>query len=443
VPKTPVNTEPFTVTGWFFHAVTAREDFAAVLRNDSTNDAWRCRLVNAADELRVVALSRDNVSEFEASSSGATYALNTWNFGAWVFVSSTERRAYLNGTGEGVNTDFSLVTGIQKFAIGAWSNNAGIFNPMTGRIGLVQMYDRVLNPNEIQQLYLDPLAAFRLLPTFTPSLVVTGEVLVAESGAFALTGTNANLLVGHVIDADSASFTLTGTVATLLVGSVIDADSGTFTLTGTNANLVTGEVLVAESGSFALIGQDATLIAAEVLVAESGSFALTGQDAELIPPAITLVAESGSFALAGQDATLSTGVFLTAESGTFTLAGQDATLLVGHVLSADSGSFTLIGQDVFLLEGQTLSAEFGTFALAGTDATLAAQFNIVAESGTFTLTGTDADVFRTQSVADVIVAKRGTIATKTSKLGRIGGGTQAFQIALGAFSTGFSQGFNI
>ena len=51
---------------------------------------------------------------------------------------------------------------------------------------------------------------------FYPSSGGTAYTLTADSGAFALTGTDATLAVGHVLTADSGSIVLTGADATLV-----------------------------------------------------------------------------------------------------------------------------------------------------------------------------------------------------------------------------------
>lgn len=66
---------------------------------------------------------------------------------------------------------------------------------------------------------------------------------------------------------------------------VMIAESGAFVMTGYDADLIESLVIT--------------------MVAEAGTFVMTGYDADLIPPlVVTLVAESGSFIMTGYDATL-------------------------------------------------------------------------------------------------------------------------------------------
>ena len=133
----------------------------------------------------------------------------------------------------------------------------------------------------------------------------------------------------------------------------LPADSGTFALTGTDATLARGRALPADSGTFVLTGTDATLEYTPV----SGD-------------TYTLPCASGSFALTGTDAVLAAGRVLVADSASFALTGTAAVLAVGHVLTADAGSIALTGTDATLLTGRVLPADAGVFALTGTDVTL-------------------------------------------------------------------------
>lgn len=95
--------------------------------------------------------------------------------------------------------------------------------------------------------------------TISGTVASTGYTLVADSGAFVLTGTAATLRVARKITASSGTFALTGTAAALRAARKMTAVSGAFTLTGTAAGLRAARTIVAGSGSFALTGSDATL----------------------------------------------------------------------------------------------------------------------------------------------------------------------------------------
>lgn len=128
----------------------------------------------------------------------------------------------------------------------------------------------------------------------------TGYTMVADAGAFTLTGTAAGLLRGYVMAASAASFTLTGTAAGLLRAYIMAADAAAFVLTGTDAALRRGYAMIADAGSFVLTGTATGLLRGYVMAANAASFVLTGTEA-LLRRAFTMVAEAGAFVLSFTD----------------------------------------------------------------------------------------------------------------------------------------------
>jgi hypothetical protein len=67
-----------------------------------------------------------------------------------------------------------------------------------------------------------------------------GYLLDAEAGAYAITGSDADLtyLAGYLLDADSGSYAVAGDDADLLLGYLIEAEPGSYEVTGTDAGLI-------------------------------------------------------------------------------------------------------------------------------------------------------------------------------------------------------------
>ena len=78
-----------------------------------------------------------------------TLSLNTWYFGAVTYNSTTGWKLYLNGFEDGSSVNTTTFTGNQEILIGAY----GAGNYFTGRIGLIQVYNRSLSSTEILQNY--------------------------------------------------------------------------------------------------------------------------------------------------------------------------------------------------------------------------------------------------------------------------------------------------
>lgn len=107
--------------------------------------------------------------------------------------------------------------------------------------------------------------------------------LRAESGSFAITGTDAalRLISGKVLGAGAGAFAITGQAATLLRAKKLAAAAGSFAITGQAASLNRGKRLAAAAGSFAITGTAATLLKSKKLAAAAGAFSITGTAATL------------------------------------------------------------------------------------------------------------------------------------------------------------------
>ena len=109
------------------------------------------------------------------------------------------------------------------------------------RIGLHCGYawSRRLTVSEIKSLTDNPWQIFRPQRLIFPVEITGGggKTLSADSGAYTLTGSNADLLHSRFISADAGSYALTGSNADLLRGRFISADAGSYALTGSAATL--------------------------------------------------------------------------------------------------------------------------------------------------------------------------------------------------------------
>ena len=78
-----------------------------------------------------------------------TLSLNTWYFGATTYNNTTGWKLYLNGVEDGSSINSTTYVGNDEIVVGAY----GAGNYFSGRIGLVQVYDRTLSAAEILQNY--------------------------------------------------------------------------------------------------------------------------------------------------------------------------------------------------------------------------------------------------------------------------------------------------
>lgn len=79
------------------------------------------------------------------------YSINTWQHACAVFASATDRRAYLNGGGEGTNTVSNVPTGLNNTLLAA-SQGAAVANFAATRLAEVGVWNVALNTSEIAAL---------------------------------------------------------------------------------------------------------------------------------------------------------------------------------------------------------------------------------------------------------------------------------------------------
>lgn len=151
------------------------------------------------------------------------------------------------------------------------------------------------------------------------------ESIIAESGSYTMTGTDADLLAQYVESAESTAYSYAGTDLDLLAQYLESALSGGYTYAGTDVDLRFGSIMVAESGSYALAGTETNLIGAFMEVIESGSYAYSGVDVELLYNAL-LVAETAGYSYSGTDVDLALSALMTVETGSYIITGTDVTL---------------------------------------------------------------------------------------------------------------------
>ncbi len=177
-------------------------------------------------------------------------------------------------------------------------------------------------------------------------------VIVADSGAYVLAGTDASLERGRFLDIGAGAYVLSGTDASLEHGRFINIESGAYVLTGTAASLERGRFIDIGSGAYVFTGTAATLThdtgADPSLSVDPGVYVLTGTDASL-EFGRAIDADSGAYAFTGTAASLKRGRFLDIGSGAYVLSGKDVSLLFDRILNIESGAYVLTGSDVDLI----------------------------------------------------------------------------------------------
>lgn len=115
-----------------------------------------------------------------------------------------------------------------------------------------------------------------------------GNVLSADIGTYAYTGTNAELVRDKILTVSSGTYNYIGSIIGLLKGLELSADSGAYTYTGADVALIytpAGSfILNADSGNYSYTGQDINFNRDRVIIASSGVYTYNGTEVQIILP---------------------------------------------------------------------------------------------------------------------------------------------------------------
>ena len=202
-------------------------------------------------------------------------------------------------------------------------------------------------------------ASYKIYKNATASITVT--LTAATTGWFEDTTNTIDYAVSDtfyygLVDGTSGSATATAAAVTIeeITSVSVTANTGSYAVIGSNANLLYGRKLIADTGSYAITGSNANLLYSRKFSAETGVYAITGFDANLFYNR-KLISDTGSYAITGFAATLTKttagGYSINAESGTYALTGFSANLLTTRLLLAAPGSYAVTGFNATLTQG--------------------------------------------------------------------------------------------
>jgi hypothetical protein len=291
--------------------------------------------------------------------------------------------------GSGVTGTLSLGSDHATTDLGENETDTTAFNPWF-EISRTLAFDNILNAEA---------GSYAL--TGSAATLLLGRAVVAATGVYTLTGAGATFVLGKVMNAAAGSYALTGSAATLLWARAVNAAAGVYSLTGAAATLSRGRVLNAGPGSYVLTGAGASTLFGHVINAAAGSYVLTGFAATPLWNQV-LNAGAGSYVLTGFPTTQVLGRIANAAAGSYILTGFAATTLWNQVLNAGAGSYVLTGSPATPLRGLKLNAAPGSYTLVGFVADLikSGGKTLVADPGSYTLTGFSADLSKSGSVVE-------------------------------------------
>lgn len=137
---------PLTISAWIYPTTLGVGQCAVGVGRTGTQNHSHILRIPTVDTIR--AQTQQTTAVF-AEASG-TLSTNVWAHACVVFASSTDRRAYLNGSSsEGTNTTAATPVSMTTTAIGV--HTSGV-NPFNGRIGEVGIWNVALTAPEIDAL---------------------------------------------------------------------------------------------------------------------------------------------------------------------------------------------------------------------------------------------------------------------------------------------------
>ena len=151
VASTPITAVPLTMACWFNTDDLGISEVLMSLADVGTTATWFSLSLEGAvagDPIRAWARAAGGVA-FGETSTGP--AINTWHHACGVFRTNTDRSAFLDGGGEGNNTDDRTPASIDTFSIGRFGDGSPSAY-FSGRVAECGLWDIALTNGEVFKL---------------------------------------------------------------------------------------------------------------------------------------------------------------------------------------------------------------------------------------------------------------------------------------------------
>ena len=144
-----LNTGDFTISTWFrVEEVPSGNGFVWTMSDANLNENYANLRVNSSNQIQFQV--RKTSGNNAIVSHGTTYSTDTW-YQATCIRTGTTGTLYLNGTSPTSTTDSEFGVNLgNEFYIGNWRS---LSFALSGDIGALQVYNRVLSPSEVLQNY--------------------------------------------------------------------------------------------------------------------------------------------------------------------------------------------------------------------------------------------------------------------------------------------------
>ncbi len=355
-----------TMSCWFYP--TSQTDYQALVALVPAGGSGFLDLAiqDVGSGKNFMARAYDGGSNYDEAASLSDYVLDTWQFGAGVFTSATNRDCYYNGAAA-VNRTLNVpISGLDRLSIGGLNWNTGPLSYFSGSIAEVGIWNTTLTSAEISIL------ALGMSPRFVrPGNLVFYVPLIRDVVDYRHTGTWTN--TGTSVDVHPRMFypfhNQFTKGSTTLSHYTLALDAGIYAITGSALSLKFNRVLALAAGSYSITGSPLSLKYNRVIALAGGAYTLSGSPVSLYYNR-SLSLESGSYLITGSDAAPKYNRIMALESGAYTITGQAANILYNRVLHADPGSYVIDGQPLALKSARIFPLGSGSYLITGSSVDL-------------------------------------------------------------------------
>jgi len=229
--------------------------------------------------------------------------------------------------------------------------------------------------------------------------------ITLESGAYSLSGTDANILKDSFLTTEFGSYLKEGKSVGLLSQRNISTELGNYSYSGNDVEVFCNRSLPFDTGAYTKEGSNVSLIIDRFLSAQAGNYTYIGQDVGLsYSQSLTLTLGTGTYAYQGSDQGILKDFLLPVESGNYTYETSNVSLLADRRLLTQSGDYTKTGTSInFVYEANgityTLSFEEGSYLKQGTPLRMLADRLLPVDTGEYLYEGVNSGLLYNRVVA--------------------------------------------
>jgi len=177
IDKAVISGPPFTIVAWIRPDDLGQVGYVLNISDKDLTYRWCGVVANYPSNGNISAVSY-NAPSLGVATATKAISLNTWHQVCGVWRSASDRRAYVDGGNEGIETTTSAPPGLDRTSVGRSGDSTPSYY-FSGKVGVVIVWDRALSVAELAWLRREPFCMFER----AISLVLIGSPIVNLVGA--------------------------------------------------------------------------------------------------------------------------------------------------------------------------------------------------------------------------------------------------------------------